>query len=273
MSRPIKLTNELISAIQQEFIEAVKKTKMSEGKINYTKNFKWDGEDKASVVFSAIAFAKMTMLIQEFSSEVAWHGVAYRDEKERSKFYIEDILVYPQEVTGSTVNTDQDAYQTWLYTHDDRVFNNIRMQGHSHVNMGTTPSSVDLAHQEGILSQIDDDMFYIFMIWNKKFERNVKIFDMANNTLYETGDVDVYIGGEGCDLNAFIKDAKGLVKSKTYQYGKYQHSVKQTDSKKDKPEIGNSGNGYNYGSWYDDYADDRYGAYGAGYNYGRYKNK
>lgn len=289
MSKPIKLTDELIAAIQQEFIENVKKMKMFDGKLNYTKNFKWDGEDRASVVFSAVAFAKMTMLVQNFTSEVAWHGVAYRDEKEKNKFYITDILVYPQVVTGSTVNTDQDAYQTWLYTHNDEVFNNIRMQGHSHVDFSTTPSGVDATHQEKILSQIDDDMFYIFMIWNKKFERNIKIFDMANNTLYETADVDLYIGDDGCDLNAFIKDAKELVKTKTYQYGGgqygqsgYQYGKQQTvfqtqtgsdkttkgkpkGGKKDKHDIGSSGKGYNYGGYDDDY--DQYGIY----DYGRFQ--
>lgn len=264
--------------------------KMFDGKLNYTKNFKWDGEDRASVVFSALAFAKMTMLVQNFTSEVAWHGVAYRDEKEKNKFYITDILVYPQVVTGSTVNTDQDAYQTWLYTHEDEVFNNIRMQGHSHVDFSTTPSGVDTTHQEKILSQIDDGMFYIFMIWNKKFERNVKIFDMANNTLYETADVDIFIGDEGCDLNAFIKDAKELVKTKTYQYGGgqygqggYQYGKQQQmgfqtqagsdktkskpkGGKKDKPDIGSSGKGYNYGG-YDDDDDEQYGIY----DYGRFQ--
>ena len=219
MSKPIKLTDELIAAIQQEFVESIKKTKMFDGKLNYTKNFKWDGDDRATIVFSAVAFAKMTMLVQNFTSEVAWHGVAYRDEKKKNKFYITDILVYPQVVTGATVNTDQEAYQNWLYSYEDEVFNNIRMQGHSHVDFSTTPSGVDTAHQEKILSQIDDTMFYIFMIWNKKFERNIKIFDLANNTLYETSDIDVCIGNEDCDLNAFIKGAKELVKTKTYQYG------------------------------------------------------
>ena len=294
MSKPIKLTDELIDSIQKEFVENVKKMKMFDGKINYTKNFKWDGDDRASVVFSSIAFAKMTMLVQNFTSEVAWHGVAYRDEAEKNKFYITDILVYPQVVTGSTVNTDQDAYQTWLYTHEDEVFNNIRMQGHSHVDFGTNPSAVDTAHQEKILSQIDDNMFYIFMIWNKKFEKNVKIFDMANNTLYETADIDIYIGDDGCDLNAFIKDAKELVKTKTYQYaagqygqGSYQYGKQQQQigfqtqaqtktssdktkskskgGKKDKPDIGSSGKGYYYGGYDDD--DVQYGIY----DYGRFQ--
>lgn len=217
MSKPIKLTEELIASIQQEFVESLRSAKMFDGKLNYSKNFKWDNKEKATLVFSAVAFAKMLMLVQNFTSEVAWHGVVYRDEQKPNKFHVTDIIVYPQTVTGSTVNTDQEAYQNWLYSFDDEVFNNIRLQGHSHVNFSTNPSGVDTTHQEKILSQIDDDMFYIFVIWNQKMERFVKIFDLANNTLYESDEVDVVIGDAGCNLNEFLKGAKDLVKTKTYQ--------------------------------------------------------
>lgn len=220
MSKPIKITEDLIQTLTEEFISSIKKTKLSDGKINYTRALKWDNaeNDKAFITFAPAAFAKMVMLIQQFDSEVAWHGVAHRDADHGNMFHVTDILVYPQVVSGSTVNTDQDKYQEWLYAWSDEVFANMRMQGHSHVNMGTTPSSVDLAHQEEILSQLDDDMFYIFMIWNKKFEHTIKIYDMSINTLYENSDITVYIGNEGIDLDAFIREAKTLVQPK-YQYG------------------------------------------------------
>ena len=226
MSKPIKLTEELLARIQQEFTESIRGTKMFDGKISYTKNFKWDntGDDGAAVRFTPVAFAKMTMLLQEFDSEVAWHGVAYRSDNNPAEFIITDILVYPQVVSGSTVNTDQDEYTKWLYGLDDEVFNNVRMQGHSHVNFGTTPSSVDTTHQEQILSQLDDDMFYIFMIWNKKFEHTIKIFDLQNNTLYEDSDIVVSIIGENTDLDAFIVNAKELVKKKTYTTTGFSHT-------------------------------------------------
>lgn len=287
MSKPIKLTDDLINAIQKEFVDSIKKAKMFDGKLNYTKNFKWDGKDNASIVFSATAFAKMTMLVQNFESEVAWHGVAYRDETDKSRFHISDILVYPQVVTGATVNTDQEAYQTWLYAHDDEVFKNIRMQGHSHVTMNTTPSGVDATHQEKILSQIGENMFYIFMIWNKKFDRNIRIFDMANNTLYETEEINVYIGDDNCDLAAFLNDAKSLVKTKTYSYaggqtqqgyyaaGKQQTGLQNsgktgvsytqkstpapTKATVGTPQIGGNWQGYNYGGRFD---DDQFETYG-----------
>ncbi len=229
MSKPIKLTEELLQKIQEEFVAKVKTVKMFDGKLEYSRTFKWDGEDdRATIYLSSVAFAKMNALIQQFSEEVAWHGVVHRDEENPTIFYITDILVYPQVVTGTTVNTDQDAYQTWLYAFDDDVFNHIRMQGHSHVNMSTSPSPVDTTHQEKILEQIGDDDYYIFMIWNKRYEHFVRIFDLKNNTLYETADVDVIIGDTGVDLQAFIKASKDIVTHKTYtpstSYGGYQGS-------------------------------------------------
>lgn len=230
MSKPIKLTDELLQKIQEEFIEKVKSTKMFDGKLEYSRTFKWEGDDdRATVYLSSVAFAKMNSLIQQFSDEVAWHGVVHRDEQDPSIFRITDILVYPQVVTGATVNTDQEKYQTWLYSFDDDVFNNIRMQGHSHVNMSVSPSGVDTTHQEKILEQISDDDYYIFMIWNKRYEHFVRIFDLKNNTLYETADVDVYIGDDGVDLRAFLDYAKEIVTTRVYTtatgyQGTYQQS-------------------------------------------------
>jgi len=227
MSRPIKLTDELLQNIQEEFIAKVKSMKMFDGKLEYSRTFKWDDSenDRATIFLSSIAFAKMNALIQQFDSEVAWHGVVHRDEEDPSIFRITDILVYPQIVSGATVNTDQDAYQTWLYAFDDDVFDNIRLQGHSHVNMSTSPSGVDTTHQEKILSQIRDDDYYIFMIWNKRYEHFVRIFDLRNNTLYETADVDVLIGDEGMDLSKFVSGAKEIVKPRTYTPPSYTPST------------------------------------------------
>lgn len=217
MSKPIRLTEDLLQKIQEEFIAKVKTVKMFDGKLEYSREFKWEGDDdRATVILSSVAFAKMNALIQQFSEEVAWHGVVHRDGQDPSIFYITDILVYPQVVTGTTVNTDQDAYQTWLYSFDDEVFNNIRMQGHSHVNMGVSPSGVDTSHQEKLLEQITDEDYYIFMIWNKRYDHFVRIFDLKNNTLYETEDVDVIIGDDGVNLKEFIDASKGLVSHRTY---------------------------------------------------------
>lgn len=266
MSKPIKLTPDIFADAKKEFEEQLKSinAKMFDGKISFSKTYKWKGEDKATVVFTAEAYLKMFRLIQEFSDEVAWHGIAYRDLKNDSVFHITDILVYPQEVTGATVTTDQVEYQNWLMSLNDDVFDNLRMQGHSHVNMGTTPSGVDTAHQEAILNQLEDSMFYIFMIWNKSLNHNIKIFDLKNNTLYEDGDVVVKIASEKEDFDEFVKEAKDLVEKKSYSYsGQYAHSndgkKHQKNERKNNEGIGNGWKNRGMSALGDYYNIDDYG--------------
>ena len=229
MAKIIKLTPEYLEEVRADFELALQGMKLADGKINFTKTFGTINR-KATVFFTEMAWQKMQALVREFDKEVAWHGVARRGEDpEKDEYIISDILVYPQEVTGATVTTDQVKYQMWLYDDEnDAVFNDIRMQGHSHVNMSTTPSGVDTSLYERILDQMDDSTFYIFLIYNKRGEYTYKIYDMAKNVLFETADVTVQILGNGFDMQAFLKDAKSKVVNKPtyvggYQYGAYDY--------------------------------------------------
>ena len=216
MARPIKLTKEWIDQMTAEFVKSLANVKLSDGKVNYTKSFTYDEKDvgKATVWFEPAAFAKMWMLVQRFSDEVAWHGVVERTNQ--NTFVVNDILVYPQEVTGATVTTDQERYQKWMLELDDEVFNAMHYQGHSHVNMGVTPSAVDEAFYESILSQLGGEDWYVFMIINKRMEMYVKIYDLKSNTLYEKDDISVGILSDGGDLDGFLEEAKELVVKRTY---------------------------------------------------------
>ncbi len=220
MSRPIKMTEQYLKECRDDFEKALKLTKLADGKLSFTKMFTC-GEQKAIVFFTPEAWAKMVMLIKEFDKEVAWHGVAHRAEDESANEYIiSDIMVYPQTVSGASVEMDTEEYAKWIMDNaEDERFNNIHMQGHSHVNMAPNPSSVDLNHQEEILNMLGDEDFYIFMIWNKSFVSNNKVYDMKKNVLFENTDVSVKIIGGSEDLDAFLKAAKDMVKTKTYQYG------------------------------------------------------
>lgn len=219
MSRPIKLTQDYIDECRKDFEKALQLTKLSDGKLSFTKTFTC-GDRKASVYFSAEAWAKMVMLIKEFDKEVAWHGVARRgDDETLDEYIIDDIVVYPQEVTGATVEMDTEKYALWIQENiEDERFNHIYMQGHSHVNMGTSPSSVDLNHQEEILGMLGDNDFYIFMIWNKSFASTNKIYDLKKNVMFEDKDITVKIIGQNEGLDEFIKNAKDMVKIKSYTY-------------------------------------------------------
>lgn len=217
MARAITITDEHKKALITDFLTYLKITKLSDGKITFNKTIGMI-ERKAELRFTETAWLKMQALIREFDKEVAWHGTAFRDEDETLDLYhIKDIFVYPQEVSGATVNTDQKEYEDWLYDSlESEQFRNLRMQGHSHVNMATSPSSVDLAHQAGILNQLGEDMFYIFLIWNKRGERNIKIYDRKKNVLFESSDVSVTVDDTTIGLDKFIKESKQIVKAKTY---------------------------------------------------------
>ena len=275
MAKIIKITPECKDELRKEFEVALSNVKLSDGRLNYTKSFGNIKRD-ATVFFTKLAWSKMQALIKDTDKEIAWHGLAYRGEDGKDEYFITDILVYPQEVSAATVNTDQEKYQMWLMTQEDDVFNNIRMQGHSHVNMGVTPSSVDNSLYERILDQLDDSMFYIFLIYNKRGDKTFKIYDLAKNILFETVDVTVKILDDSSNfvqinidglseeenaelskhlveyrtkkqMDEFVKNAKSMVTNKTYQY---------------------SGGGYggNYGGGYGGYGGNNGYWSGRGYN-------
>lgn len=219
MSKPIYLSPEYIDSMVEEFRKSIADAKMSDGKITFKKSFNYEGEadTKAYLIFTPMAYIKMLALLRHFDSEVAWHGTVRREDTDT--FIITDVVVYPQTVTGSTVNTDQEEYQKWMMTLDDDSFNAMRMQGHSHVNMATTPSGVDDNHQQQILAQLKDDDYYVFMIFNKRLDHTIKIYDYANNVMYEDKDIVVSVANDEFDIESFLTESDRVVTRQTYNYG------------------------------------------------------
>ena len=209
VSKPIKITEEYQKKLLDEFAEAIRNVRLTDGKISYSKSVKLENR-RATLCFTEKAWLKMKLLVYKWDKEIAWHGIAKRNGKD--KYIISDILVYPQEVTGATVTTNQREYEAWLMNFEDDIFNNIRMQGHSHVDMGVTPSGVDRTLYGKILDQLDDDMFYIFLIWNKSDEKTIEIYDFLENVMFETADIDIKIIEENIGAENFLKNAFDKVK-------------------------------------------------------------
>ena len=115
------------------------------------------------------AFTKMAMYVMDNRTEIGWHGLARKLENNEG-YAITDTLLYPQVITATTVNTDQKKYQDWLNAQPDEIFNQIKMQGHSHVSMSVSPSTVDETLYNTILQTLQENDFYIFMIVNKSLE-------------------------------------------------------------------------------------------------------
>jgi len=170
---------------------------------------------KATLWFTERAWLKMWALVRNFNEEVAWHGVVSRSEKE-NEYVVTDIVVYPQTVSGASVEMDVDEYGKWMEwlsaNFEDKRFNHLHLQGHSHVNMGVFPSETDLKHQEDIVVTLRKNSFYIFVIWNKRNSHNIRIFDKENNIFFDNEDVVCSIIPEDSGVLKFLREAKMLVK-------------------------------------------------------------
>jgi hypothetical protein len=168
-------------------------------------------EEKPTVIVSELADRKIRALVRQCDKEVAWNGTVVYDE-ESNTYLIEDIFVFPQEVTASTATATND-YGPWLMQFTEEDFNKLRFHGHSHVNMGVTPSGVDTSFQETLVNNVQD--FYIFAIYNKKEEFNIWVYDKVKNLLYETK--DIYYDSEALDTTIWADTAiKQNVKTRQY---------------------------------------------------------
>ena len=66
---------------------------------------------KPVVYLTTEAYLQINLLVNQSSNELAWHGVV---EKINNDYLISRILVYPQTVTGTTVDADEEEYAKWL---------------------------------------------------------------------------------------------------------------------------------------------------------------
>lgn len=210
---------------KETLIESLRKSKMqddSSRKFNIEFAFNEKDDRKAEVIISPKAWVKMFHLICTFKSEVEWHGTVKRLDK--SSFLIEDILIFPHEVTSTTVTSDQTKYSEWLDTLDDETFNALRFHGHSHVNMGVTPSGIDMEYRRKMLANLGTptggkDIFYIFLIFNKSCEVTGEIYDLTNNALYDTDDITIdTMTDDDSYLSEFASEVKRMVTEVSYNY-------------------------------------------------------
>ena len=175
----------------------------------------------AQVHFVGDSWAKIQALVTECSKEIAWDGFVTRDEAMPNVFYIEDIIVYPQNVTSTTVTTDDAKWVDYENSIPDDLFNKKRFNGHSHVHMGVTPSGTDTTFRDQRMQNVTD--FYIFGIFNKKKEVELQIFDVENNIIYDDKDIEYYIPGTNATAWAKEQIKLNINETTTYQYNANQY--------------------------------------------------
>lgn len=266
--------DEFLRSAQAQLIEetvALKKRKFqTDDEREITLKFKMDETRdgrKAEVMFTPLAWVKMYALVTTYNSEVEWHGIVERESDDR--FLVKDILIFPHEVTDATVTSNQQEYEAWLNDLDDKTFNALRFHGHSHVNMGVTPSGVDMGYRKNVLNNFGapvegTDYFYIFLITNKRGELSGQVYDLKNNVMYtkdSTHDeliIDVRYDDGDTYLSEFLSEAKSVVKEAHRSAPSSKNSSYDGHSGWSKTQTGHYTNYYGYGV--DDYEPPRRGA-------------
>lgn len=155
------------------------------------------------VFITSEAYIKMRTLVDKTSTELGWYGFVSKLPGLDNVYVIEDIIVYPQKVTGATCEQDEDKmfeFEMSLTTEQVRA---RRFQAHSHVNMGVTPSGVDEAFYQDLLSQVRD--YYIIMVTNKRGDNHIRFYDMENNIVYTELELKILLDN-GTDVDKWYQE-------------------------------------------------------------------
>lgn len=105
-------------------------------------------EDKIppTVFITYEALAKMKQYVDQSDGEIGW--LAYVENEEETQTYIvTDTVLFEQEVTAVTTDLDEDGLMKYANELIEQgrtdELSKVKCWGHSHVNMGVTPSGTD----------------------------------------------------------------------------------------------------------------------------------
>jgi hypothetical protein len=177
---------------------------------------------KPIIQVTASAYVRMLELVNQSSVECSWHGLVKRD-KETNTYFIYDILVFPQINSATSTTTDEKEFAEWqmkLISDLSFPIEELRLHGHSHVNMNVFSSGIDDRYQKDLITKVEDGDYYIFFIMNKKMELCIFLYDFKQQIMFEKNDIDFqivtvdYIGNELTATEDLRKWAKEELKEK-----------------------------------------------------------
>lgn len=134
------------------------------------------------ILVAAQALQDMWYIVEQASQEVGWLGTVQQNGND---LLIDEIFLFEQRAHGTTCEISTDGLAAWaqemLETRPDAddVINRLRFWGHSHVNMGTSPSGQDESQMSIFADSCSD--FFIRAIANKSGRLEFTLF------LYEKG--------------------------------------------------------------------------------------
>jgi len=165
--------------------------------------------DVPTIIFKPEVLYAQKCIVELCKEEVGWVGMV---KKEGNTYLIEEIFLPSQGAHGTECEILANGYipieeeMTRRGTFD-RMFNDLKFWGHSHVNMGVGPSSED--RKSAIKRCTDAGDYFIRCICNKDGKMHLSFFDNLKGVAYENID---WIVDDGVDRNRVREKFSQLVK-------------------------------------------------------------
>ena len=141
------------------------------------------------VIISKKAGRKMDYIIATVPTEVGWLGTVDKTVEDGGDVYtITDVFVPEQLVAAATCEIKSpgrsqlamDLLKKYGDEEGEKLINSLQFWGHSHVNMGVSPSGQD----DNMILEFKTRDFFIRGIFNKKGDVKMDIYDFKNNIKY-----------------------------------------------------------------------------------------
>lgn len=163
------------------------------------------------VYATRLAYEKMKAYTDLCAWEIGWFG--YVSKVEGVGFLVEDVYLLKQDAHATTTEIDPEATLEHFSSMTSEEIAKNRLWGHSHVNMGVTPSGQDESQAKEHYADCED--FYIRLIMNKREEFHITIYDMEKKLEIVVDSLPVYDPAVAAMRLEIAKEIKEKVSYKT----------------------------------------------------------
>ena len=151
------------------------------------------------------AMNKMKEYVRQSDLEIGWLGTSRRVG---NVFYIDDVFLFRQEVHATTTEITTEGLNEFamelLYEENGvEIWNNMKLWGHSHVNMTTSPSGQDDKQIEVFAENAED--FFIRIIANKSGDFRIDLYDFTTGVIYEKLPYEISYGADTDIIESLYK--------------------------------------------------------------------
>jgi|GEM_PF-2086645 len=193
---------------------------------------------KPEIMIHKQAIAKMMAYVKNCTDEIGWLGTAI---KKKGIYIIKDVYLFDQEVHSTTTEITSEGlglFGEQLLTQPNgmEIWNELKVWGHSHVNMSVQPSGQDNKQMETFATGGHD--WFIRIIANKDKELKVDVYDFNNGIIFIDCHWETLLNTEEYTIQKQIKELqKKLSEYSTSYFEEIENTIKPEILQKVKKKI------------------------------------